>query len=109
MKPVYAPNAKAPSEFNGPCGMTRAPDGSPSIPAGNHWIFCQGDENGKSTGGFAVMVLTPVGGGIGLHITLTPDGLRHFADQCTRAAADLDAAAARQAAEAIERAKGAGK
>lgn len=108
MKTHFAPGATDISGQQGPRGMLVAPNGAPSVPAGAYWLFCHGDGNGEAAGGFGVMCMT-VPGGPGLHITLTPDGLREWARQCESVARDLEATAGREAAEAIERAKGAGK
>lgn len=102
------PGAQPLDEHHGPVGIVVSPDGSLSAP-GCHWLFAAGDGEGRCTGGYGILCLTTPGARGGLHITLTPEGLRHFGDRFHAMASNLEASAARAAADVLERAKGAGK
>jgi hypothetical protein len=65
--------------------------------------------DGRSRGGYGIVRLELPGTSIKLHVTLSPSGLRWLARQAEELAKDLEATAAREAADAIERARGAGK
>ena len=108
MNGIFKEGAKQTPDHQGPAGIVISPNGSPSLP-GELFLFCQGDREGQTCGGFGVISLTIPGGGSGLHYTLSPIGLRHFAGQCVSMAASLEATAAREADEVIARARGAGK
>ncbi len=107
---IYAPGAHADAEHYGPRGMIAA-DQRLTIP-GKLVLFCQADKHENSVGGFGIirmMLPDAPPHASGVHVTLTPDGLRHLASQIMAMAADLEAQAAREASAAIERAKGAAK
>lgn len=96
--------------FYGP----RAPvcdNGRISLPAKLE-LLCQASDTGKSVGGFGIVRLQLHNAPpqmAGFHSTLTPQGLRHFAAQCCAMAKDLEATAAQEAADLIDRAKASGK
>lgn len=110
MSSIYAPGAHADADHYGPRGMIAADDRL-TIP-GKLVLFCQADRAENSVGGYGIIRMMipnapPQAGG--LHVTLTPDGLRHFASQMVAMATDLEAQASREASAAIARAQGAGK
>jgi len=99
------PGAQQGPEHAGPTGAVTAPNGGFSLP-GCHWLFGAGDAEGRVTGGYAVFCITGHHVPYGLHVTLTPAGLRHFAEQFERMATGLEEAAARDAAAVIAKAAG---
>lgn len=59
--------------------------------------------------GVGILFMTRRGGEVGLSIALTPKAMRALCSSLERMASEIEGNAAREAAAAIERAKGAGK
>lgn len=99
------PGAAAVPDHMGPVGAVAAPNGAVSLP-GCHWLFAAGDGEGRVSGGFGVLCITHPFSATGLHVTLSTDGLQHFARQFDAMADGLEAAASREAAAALNKAAG---
>lgn len=77
MNGVYKEGAKQTPDHQGPAGLVISPNGTPSLP-GELFLFCQGDRDGQTCGGFGVLSLTIPGGGIGFALHPLADRLAAF-------------------------------
>lgn len=107
MSSFTAPGCASDDAHHGP--TSKIFDGSTvSVPAKLE-LLCQANTQGTSIGGYGIIRLSLHNAPPQLaafHSTLTPEGLRHFANQCVAMAADLEATAASEAAAALAKAAG---
>lgn len=100
-----APNMLTPPEgWHGPSEKPIISQGTLSIPCSSITLGAPAGDGGRSEG-FGVLRLFNEFN-IGLHVTLSPEGLRYFAKGFTMLASQIEATAADQAMAALAKAKG---
>lgn len=107
MKLHRQPGSQASVDHVGPTALITM-GGRMSAP-GQLRLCSDATADGRSRGGYGILQLALPDTPVAIHTTLSTAGLRWLAGQAIAMAEDLEATAAREAAEVIERAKATGK